>query len=320
MYPGKVRPTALRFVSGKDNCINAIFATKNGSSTPTLCVTFDQGRNKSGGGKRFLCVANNEVTNVKWAIEIQKTGLEKRNLSDLLLGLGFELVEGIEYPALASPEIDACLTAADAFEKAKAVRAAFKGPAQIDPDFVLGSVIDYSTSTPRRHAFLDVDSCVMQMTSCAATITISPPKGLSPTELECWKTDYADQQYEAELERQRSKLEPAYLSARAAKVIEFLAIDKPSAETIYKIYELSEGHPNNRADFHRQFGISQEEFNRFRDAVHNPSVTGDWARHAYHDKPRTPNPMAKGEAETFVREIAAKWLQSFRRPFTHGGV
>ncbi len=256
---------------------------------------------------------------MKWAIEIQKTGLEKRNLSDLLLGLGFKLVEGVEYLGLASPEIDACLTAADAFEKAKAVRAAFKGPTLIDPEFALGSVIDYSTNPPRRHAFLEVDSCVMTMTSGTATITISPPKGLSPTELECWTADYEERQYQAKLESQRSKLEPAYLSARASKVIELLAVDKPSAETIYKIYELAEGHPDNRADFHQQLDISREQFNRFRDAVHNPSVTGDWARHAYHGEPRTSNPMAKGEAETFVREIASKWLESFRRPLARGG-
>jgi len=62
---------------------------------------------------------------MKWAIEIQKTSLERRNLSDLLDGLGFKLIEGIEYPALTSSEIDACATAADAFEKGKAVRAAF---------------------------------------------------------------------------------------------------------------------------------------------------------------------------------------------------
>jgi hypothetical protein len=252
-------------------------------------------------------------TDVKWAIEIQKTGLEKRNLSDLLFGLGFKLIEGIEYQALSSPEIDVCLTAADAFEKAKDVREAFKGPAQIDPDFVLGSVIDYSTSPPRRHAFLEVESCVITITIGTPSITISPPNGLSTTELEQWKADYEDRQYQAELECQRSRLEPAYLSARAAKVIKLLSLDKPTAEIIYKIYEFMEGHPKNRANFHQQLGISQEQFDRFRDAVHNPSVTGDWARHAYHGKPRTSNPMTKSGAEAFIRDIAVKWLQSIRR-------
>lgn len=256
---------------------------------------------------------------MKWAIEIQKTSLEKRNFSDLLWGLGFELVEGIEYPALTSAEIDGCVTAADAFEKAKAVRAAFKGPAQTDPEFVLGSVIDYSTNPPRRHAFLEADSCVMKMSMGSPTLTVSPPNGLSPAELVRWAADYEERQYQAKLERQRSKLEPAYISPRAAKVIELLSIETPSAETVYKIYELAEGHPDKRVDFHQRFGISREQFNRFRDAVHNPSVTGDWARHAYHGEPRTSNPMTKGETETFVREIAAKWLDSLRRPIPHEG-
>ncbi len=180
---------------------------------------------------------------MKWSIEIQKTSLEKRNLADLLRGLEFELVEGIEYPALASQIIDACVTAADAFEIAKRVRTAFKGPAQIDPEFVLGSVIDYSTNPPRRHAFLEADSCVMTTTISTATVTVSPPSGLSPAELESWNADCDERQYQARLERQRSRLEPAYRCPRAAQLIELLSIEKPSAETVYKIYELAEGHP-----------------------------------------------------------------------------
>lgn len=258
---------------------------------------------------------------MKWAIEIQKSGLEKRNLSDLLFGLGLKLVEGIEYPALTSPEIDACVIAADVFEKAKAVRATFNGPAQIDPNFVLGSVIDYSTNPPRRHAFLEVDLCVNKTTIYSPTLTIDPPNGLSPIELERWKVDNEEGQYQAKLELQRSKLEPAYISPRAAKILELLAVDNPSAGIIYKIYELAEGtraeNKSNRAEFHSLFSISQDQFSRFSDAVHNPSVTGDWARHAFHKKPWTSNPMTKDEAETFVRDIAAKWLESLRRPMPH---
>ena len=256
---------------------------------------------------------------MKWAIEIQKTSLEKRNLADLLRGLGFELVEGIEYPALASSTIDACVTAADAFEMAKGVRTAFKGPAQIDPEFVLGSVIDYSINPPRRHAFLEVASCVIATTTSAPTLTVSPPSGLSPAELERWNAEYEERQYQARLDRQRSRLESAYISSKAAKVIELLSVEKPSAETVYKIYELAEDHPDNRVNFHKQFGVSREQFDRFRDAVHNPSVSGDWARHAYHGEPRTSNPMTKGEAEAFVRNIAARWLDSLRRPIPDQG-
>lgn len=249
---------------------------------------------------------------MRWAIEIQKTSLANRNLTDLLQGLGFALIEGIEYPALTSPAIDACMTAADAFEIAKSVRSAFRGPAQVDSEFALGAVIDFSTTPPRRHAFLEVESCVMTHTASSVTLTVSPPSGLSPTELERWKADYEERQYQAQTERQRARLEPAFMNRNAAKMLKLLAAEHPSAETLYKIYELAEGHPGKRAEFHRKFAISRDTFDRFRDAVHNPSVSGDWARHAYHDQPKTANPMTKGEAEAFVRGIATKWLNSLR--------
>jgi len=249
---------------------------------------------------------------MRWSIEIQKTSLKKRNLFDLLLGLGFQLIEGGQYPAFTSQGIDACLTAEDAFKIAKKVREAFKGPARIDPHFELGSVLDHATDPPRRSVFLEPESCVSAITVGTPTITISPPSTLSTVELEEWEATQREREYQAMLECQRSKLEPAFSSTRAAKVIELLAIKKPSAETVYKIYELAEGHPNNRATFHNQFGISKDQFDRFSDAVHNPTVSGDWARHAYYGTPRTENPMTKAEAESFVREMSVKWLQSLR--------
>ena len=248
---------------------------------------------------------------MKWAIEIQKTSLDGRNLSDLLNGLGFTLVGGIEYPAFTSPEVDACTSATDAFEVAKAVRFAFKDTAQIDPEFALGSVIDYSNNPPRRSAFIEVESCPLTMSVGTPTLSISPPKSLSSVERERWTADYEEQQYQAKLERQRSKLEPAFTNDNAAKVIQLLRIENPTAETIFKIYELSQGSSNPK-NFRSQFGISDVQWDRFRDAVHNASVHGDWARHATHDPPRTSNPMSKNEAETFVRDIAGRWLETLR--------
>jgi hypothetical protein len=250
---------------------------------------------------------------MKWSVEIQKTSLQRRNLTDLLQGIGFNLVEGIEYPALASPSIAACEKAEDAFEIAKDVRAAFKGPSNIDPEFVLGSVIDYSMDPPRRHAFIEVESCVMKVTMGPATVTISQPCGLSPAKFAKWHEEQEELNYQAKLERQRALFEPAYLSPNAAKAIELLCIEAPSGETLYKICELAEGHPSNRVAFHAELGIDKDQFNRFKDAVHNPSVSGDWARHASHRKLNSSNPMTKAEAEQFVLGIAEKWLDSIRR-------
>lgn len=249
---------------------------------------------------------------MKWAVEIQKTSLERRNLEDLLNGLGFALIDGIQFPAFTSPEIDQCDNAAAVFEKAKQVRAAFTGPAQIDPDFTLGSVIDYSFDPPRRHAFLEVQPGIIKISGENVTLTVSPPKDLSGDELKKWVDEHAERDYQAKLEQQRSRLEPAYRNPKAEKVLELLSIENHSAEIIYKIYELMEGNPNNRDAFHMQFGVSKDQFDRFRDAVHNPRVTGDWARHAFEGPLRTKNPMSKGEAEQFVRQIASEWLKYVR--------
>ena len=147
---------------------------------------------------------------MKWAVEIQKTKLERRNLADLLSGLEFALVDGIQFPAVTSPEIDGCDTAENVFEKAKQLRAAFIGPSEIDPEFVLGSVIDYSFNPPHGYAFVEPESTTIKMTSASVTITESPPKGLSADECERWKEEHAEREYQAKLENQRAKLEPAF--------------------------------------------------------------------------------------------------------------
>lgn len=86
----------------------------------------------------------------------------------------------------------------------------------------------------------------------------------------------------------------------------------PTAETLYKIYELVEGHPRKRKQFQAQFGVPKDEFDRFADAVHNPVVSGDLARHAYDYQPQTKNPMTIHEAEQFVVDLAKRWLASVR--------
>ena len=89
------------------------------------------------------------MQNMKWAVEIQKSGLGRRNLGDLLTGLGFQLVDSIEFDVFTSPSLDRYDTAGEVWSEAKRLREAFTGPAEIDPGFTLGSVIDYSTDPPQ---------------------------------------------------------------------------------------------------------------------------------------------------------------------------
>ena len=249
---------------------------------------------------------------MRWAVEIQKTSLALRNLCDLLDGLGFQLVSEGNCPALTAPALDACASASGAYSLAKKVRAAFTGPAGVDPDFELGSVLDYSTEPPLRHAFLEAKSLELTVSVGSPTLTVGPPKGFSDEDVRAWKEEQAEREYQHKLESQRKRLEPAFRDERAAKMLALLSDEELTGEKLYKVYEIAEGHPKNRKTFQTQFGISEETFLRFKDAVHNPRVTGDWARHAYDHLPRSRQPMSKSEAETFVRKIAALWLEHIR--------
>ena len=68
---------------------------------------------------------------MKWAVEIQKTGLDHRNLEDLLDGLGFQLVEGVDFNAMYSPCFDELESANAVWEEAKKVRDSFTGAAEL---------------------------------------------------------------------------------------------------------------------------------------------------------------------------------------------
>lgn len=252
---------------------------------------------------------------VKWSVEIEKTSLDRRNLSDLLTGIGFSLFAGQNGEELTSPAIDACNNAQDVWSEAKRLRDVFTGPAQIDVEFKFGAVVDYSTFPPSRAFIAEVASSHMVLQPGVARIEIAPPSDLTEEQLKQWHAERAEIEYQQKLESQRRRLEPAYLSSSAAKILELMSIKEPTGETLYKIYELAEGHPSNRATFQSALGISKDQFNRFKDVVHNPLVSGDWARHGYEDQPKTSNPMTKEEAKAFVEDIAQRWLALLR--FTH---
>jgi hypothetical protein len=193
-------------------------------------------------------------------------------------------------------------------EIGKKVCGAFSGPAGIDVEFTLGAVIDFVAKPPKRHLFLKIEPLALDLQFGSMTLTARPPVDLTSEELRHWEKNH----YQSKLAGQRARLEPAYVEPRAAKVFEYLSVEQPTGEILNKIYELVEGNPSRRQTFQQEFGIDKNEFNRFSDSVHNPVVSGDWARHAYDQTPRTINPMSRSEAERFVREIAERWLLSLR--------
>ncbi len=251
---------------------------------------------------------------MRWAIEIQKTQLERRNLADLLARLGFTLVDKTPNIAFTSAAIDQCSTADAAIEIGRRVRDRFTGPAKTDPDFQLGAVIDCSVEPERRHYFLEIHEALhLHSTFFAASLTVSPGADLTEEQRKAWEAERVETEYKQRLEAQLSRLEPAYFNPNAEKVLELLLVEKPTGEVLLKIYELMRGPGKNGAAFGRQFGVTDEEFRRFGAVVNHDALSGSWARHAHGEPPKVTNPMTKEEAEAFVRSLADIWLQYVRK-------
>jgi hypothetical protein len=254
---------------------------------------------------------------MKWAVEIMKTGLERRNLRDLLSAVDFTLVEGVDAVAFTGPSLDSLLNVQDVWVKAKRLRDSFVGAADIDSAFTLGPVIEYTADGAKRHFFDEIEAVNNTISWGVIESIQSPPPNLSESELAAWRAAQTEQEYQTELDKQRSRFIPAYREPRAEKVLKLLKVEPHTGETLYKIFELMEDTPAVRklVDKHRKlflqsFGILEDEFNRFREVVHNPAVSGDFARHAYSSEPR--NPMSVNEAEQFIKQLADRWLASIR--------
>jgi hypothetical protein len=250
---------------------------------------------------------------MRWVFEVGRTALEPHNLIDLVEDLGYKPVEVPgQQIVLGSDEMEIYSSPEEVWEQAKGLRELMVSVTEIDKAFAIGAVLDMSSDPPKRHIFLEVESLAVEATMGSAALTVLPPAGLSEEQLAEWAERRAEQRYQSQLEAQKTRLVPAFKEPRAAKLLQLLKQKPHTGESLYKIYELAEGHPSQRRTFQSQFGISKVEFNRFADAVHNPAVSGLLARHAYQSKPKTPNPMSMGEARSFVVGLAMRWLASLR--------
>ena len=251
---------------------------------------------------------------MRWAFQIKYTTLDRRNLVDLLAGIGFHPADIPGYDnAFRSVAFEGFERAEQVWEEAVRIRELVATVTEIDTAFALGPVLEVSVEEPIRHLFFESRTEIVSKTSTNTRLTVSQPEHLSEDERIAYENHRAERAYRNKLEAQLSRLEPAFREPRAGKLLELLKRRSHTGESLYKIYELAEGHPSRRRAFLAQFDISETDFKRFSDAVHNPVVSGAFARHAYEGRPRTENPMTIGEATAFVMAIARRWLASLRR-------
>ena len=137
---------------------------------------------------------------MKWAFEVQRTGLGPRNLIDLVECLGYKPVEipGRQI-VLCSDSMESYSTPGEVWEQAKRLRELMVGVAEIDKEFAIGPVLDMSSDPPKAHHFAEVEPLVVKVTMGTPTLTVLPPAGLSEEELAEWTERKAEQEYQSKL-------------------------------------------------------------------------------------------------------------------------
>lgn len=245
---------------------------------------------------------------MKWAVELQHYSLDKRSLVDLLRALGLYFLEPPHERLFTSSCIETMSSAQDVWAEANRICNAFCGSSDVDPTFQLGSVVDVSSGY-HAYTFVELTGQVACIATATGTLTVNAATR-TQEEREQERQRQEEVAYQSKLKTLRARLVSSYRHPNAERVMALVRSIPQTGETLYKSYELMEGHPSNRRAFQLKFGISNADFKRFGDAVHNPVVSGDLARHAYDDAPKTANPMNIREATCFVKALTDKWLAS----------
>ena len=242
-------------------------------------------------------------------IEIRNSDLEKINIKNLLSELRFTLLDTENGIAFTSDELNEYDTLKEVFRVAKKLRAALTGPSMVDPNFILGDVIEVDTSPQRHHKIIELLPGKYEISGETIGLKVSPPKGLSIDQKKIWKITNKEKKDNDKFKRQRTRFLASYFNPKADEIMDLCDRKSLTGTDVYKLYELMEGEPSNRVNFHSDFGIEKEQFKRFKDAVHNRKVTGNWARHAKEEEPKSENPMTKKEAIKFIKDLGERWLE-----------
>jgi len=111
---------------------------------------------------------------MRWAFEVKRTGLELRNLIDLVESRGYKAVEvpGLQI-VLFSDSMEIYSTPGEVWEQATGLRELMVSVTEIDKEFAIGPVLDMSSRPPKRHIFLEVEPVVFKVTMGSPTLTAS---------------------------------------------------------------------------------------------------------------------------------------------------
>lgn len=143
---------------------------------------------------------------MRWAFEVERTGLERRNLIELVESLGYKALEVPGHKIiLYSDSFEACSTSVEVWEQAKILRDLMACITEIDKKFSVGAVLDMTHKPPKRYVSIEIHSVLQTVTIRIPTLKVLPPVGLSEEQLAEWTERVNEKEYQSKLEAQRAK-------------------------------------------------------------------------------------------------------------------
>jgi hypothetical protein len=251
---------------------------------------------------------------MRWRVEITKQNGDDRLLRDVLEARSIRLHEEAGKRFLVGDPFEALPTAGEVHALASRVQSIATeiedAHSDIPIGFQIGHVLEELDHGERQmHVFLSPRGTAMCFGMGAPSLTVERGLSLSEADRRRIEEEEREEAYQKNRRKATSLLVSALDNERALQVQRLLR-KQLTSQTMWHIAELIQ------ADMGSAMKdlVSRNEKARFDRSINHPDVFGEQARHIISQQEPPPKPMSMDEAQAFIRDLAARWLERL-----HGG-
>ena len=244
---------------------------------------------------------------MRWRVEINDLGGDGRLLRDVLERLSIQLEEEAGNRFLIGDAFEAFGTAAEVHAFASRVQSIVTE--QADPDilmsFQIGPVAEkLEDGTLRKYVFMAARGASVTVGTAQATLTVHGGLSLSDADQKRIEDEQKELTYQAKRRKATSRVVSALKDGRALQVQRLLRKDlKPLV--MGHIADLIQDDMGGAM----KSLVSNNQLTRFQRSINHQKVFGEDARHITSKEEPPPKPMSFRQARTFIRDLAARWLE-----------
>ena len=246
---------------------------------------------------------------MRWRVEISDRGGDIRLLQEVLEALSIQLKEDAGNGFLIGDAFEVFGTAAEVYAFASRVQSIITEIAQCDRDvlmsFQIGPVEEkLEDGTLRKYVFGAARVTSVSYATAQANLIVQHGAELSNTDRERIEEERKELAYQEKLRRATSRVVSALKDERALQVQRLLR-KALSPLTMGHIADLIQ---NDMGGAMKGF-VYDNQLTLFYRSINHQEVFGEQARHIASKQEPPRNPMSLDEARTFIRDLAARWLE-----------